>query len=62
MLLEPLVVMREHPFQWVRPEIDLTELAKLRFIEGWAITRLCRHFSCHQAKVYSALKLLEEQR
>ena len=32
-LVEPLVVMREHLYQWVRPEIDPAELENLRFIE-----------------------------
>ncbi len=32
---EPLVWVETHPIQWREPRINLAELAKLRWIEGW---------------------------
>lgn len=42
-LLEPLIVVREYPFQWKRSAIDRSELAKLRNIEGWTHEEIGRH-------------------
>jgi hypothetical protein len=42
-LLEPLIVVREYPFQWKRSAIDRSELAKLRNIEGWIHEEIGRH-------------------
>ena len=30
--------------QWKRPEVNLTDLAKLRWNEGWSVERLAKHF------------------
>ena len=37
-------VKTEHKVQWKRLKINLTELAKLRFIEKWSVKRLSNHF------------------
>jgi hypothetical protein len=44
MVLEPLIVVQEHPAQWTRPKIDPKELANLRFNKGWSLNKLARHF------------------
>jgi hypothetical protein len=34
----------QYPIQWRRPITDLTELAKLRWINHWSVSRLAAHF------------------
>lgn len=34
----------EYGIQWKRPKINLVELAKLRWIEKWSVSRLGKHF------------------
>ena len=55
-VIEPLTVASEYAIQWLRPEIDLAELARLRFVEGWTLHRLMRHFGCRQGALYRSLK------
>jgi hypothetical protein len=44
-LLEHRVLHKMPAIQWKRPQIDLSELARLRWIENWPRERLARHFS-----------------
>lgn len=41
---EPLVKVETYPIQWREPRVDLAELAKLRYLEGWSRERLAQHY------------------
>jgi hypothetical protein len=41
---EPLVVDTTYSIQWQGPRVNLAELAKLRYLEGWSRERLARHY------------------
>ena len=43
-LSEPLVLDLTYPIQWHEPRVDLAELAKLRYLEGWSRQRLASHY------------------
>ncbi len=43
-LEEPLGWIKTYPIQWREPRVNLTELAKLRWIEGWDRKQLADHF------------------
>jgi hypothetical protein len=60
-LVEPIVVIREYEFQWVRPKVDLAGLAKLRLIEEWPIQRLVRHFGVSQVTIFRELARLKKE-
>ncbi len=40
----PLTIGDEYPIQWRRPNLDLTELAKIRWIKRWSVSKLAIHF------------------
>lgn len=44
MLREPLSLDIAYPIQWHESIVDLTELAKLRYLEGWSREQLARHY------------------
>lgn len=54
-----MTVVREHKSQWIRPEIDLNELAKLRFGEDWSMDQLRKHFGCGYDSLYQKLNEIE---
>jgi hypothetical protein len=54
--------LRSYKFQWVRWEIDLDELRKLRFEESWTLKRLLKHFRCGQGVLYQSLKKLKHRK
>lgn len=41
---EPLTLAETYPIQWREPRVDLAELARLRWIEGWSQKELAAHF------------------
>lgn len=43
-LLEHRVTHKMHLIQWKRPQMDLSELARLRWIENWPCKRLAQHY------------------
>ena len=45
-LVEPNCICRVYSFRWIKPPIDLAELARLRFQEGWTLHRLMKYFGC----------------
>ena len=57
-MVEPSTVVREHAAMWARPEINLSELARLRFVEGWSIPRLQAYFGAGRTKIKDELKSL----
>ena len=52
---EPLAVVREYPAQWTKPRIDPAELARLRWVEGWSLERLARHYRRGVNTIYREL-------
>ena len=58
-LVEPMVTVKENAAQWFRPEIDLDELAKLRWSEKWTQEQLAAHFRRPRATIIRRLKELE---
>ncbi len=54
-LFEPLTVVREYPFQWKRPKVDRSELAKLRKVEGWTHRKLAERFGLSRQRVSELL-------
>jgi len=53
------VFVKEVAAQWFRPEIDLDELAKLRWGERWTRKMLADHFQRPRATIIRRLKELE---
>jgi hypothetical protein len=43
-VIEPLKVVKTYSVQWQKPRIDRAELARLRFIEKWSLSRLAAHY------------------
>jgi hypothetical protein len=43
-LKEPLDRAKTYPIQWRDPRVNLSELAKLRWIEGWDRKKLAAYF------------------
>ena len=43
-VVEPPVMIREYQAVWARPKLNLSELARLRRVEGWPIKKLQRQF------------------
>ena len=43
-LEEPLVFDLSYQIQWVESRVDLMELAKLHWIEGWSYQKLSLHY------------------
>jgi hypothetical protein len=41
---EPLTTRTLYPIQWRELRVNLAELAKLRFIEGWSRQQLADHY------------------
>jgi hypothetical protein len=44
-VVEPMAVAKTYPADWKRPDLDLTELAILRWKKKWAIARIAEHLS-----------------
>lgn len=60
-LVEPIVVVREYPGQWIKrlKPVDLAELARLRWIEKWPVKRLAIHFERHRGTISEMLASLK---
>ena len=58
---ELITVVREYPAQWTkyRQVIDSAELANLRWVEGWSIDQLRRHYQVRRSKIVALLDALE---
>jgi len=61
-LVESLTVVKEYAAQWFRPEIDLDELAKLRWDKGWALRKIAAHLKTPKTTIIMRLTTLEERR
>jgi bacterioferritin (cytochrome b1) len=40
-----VVIGKVYPIQWRESRVNLTELAKLRYLDGWSRQRLAQHFN-----------------
>jgi hypothetical protein len=56
---QELTVLRWYEIQWRRQDIDLTELAKRRWIEKWSIEKLAEHFRCGPTHVKRSLNKIK---
>ena len=41
---EPLVKVETYPIQWLEPRLDLAELARLRWVEGYSRKQLAEKY------------------
>ena len=53
---EPLTVEDEHAAAWKRVRLDMDELARLRFSEGWTVNQLVTHFGYSRTVIKRELK------
>jgi hypothetical protein len=60
-LVEPMIVVKNYIYEWKRPEIDLNELARLRFEQGWSLWKLKIHFGCGMPKLQRHLRGLKRK-
>ncbi len=61
-VVEPAVPGKNYTAQWFRPEIDLKELALMRFKKGWILRKLARHFNMPKTKIVKRLKRLDAKK
>ncbi len=61
-MVEPRVVVENYTAQWFRQEIDSSELAKLRWIEGRTLRQIAGQLRSSKTTVVRALKRLEMSR
>ncbi len=61
-MVEPTVTVKNYTAQWFRPEIDLTELALLRFKKGWTLRKLAAHFDMPKTNIVARLKRLNAKK
>ena len=60
-MVEPLVVVSEHLAQWVRPAIELSELARLRQ-QGLTVRELMGRYEVSKTTIKSRLRKLKGAR
>ena len=61
-MVEPTVTVKNYTAQWFRPEIDLKELALLRFKKGWTLRKLAHHFNMPKTNIVKRLKRFEAKK
>jgi hypothetical protein len=52
---------KTYPIQWRDPRTHLTELAKLRWIEGWSRKRLAKHFGRTEMAIQNLFQKIKRQ-
>ncbi len=57
-MVEPTVTVKTYTAQWVRPEIDLKELALLRFKKKWTLRKISDHFDMPKTNIVTRLRRL----
>ncbi len=57
---EPLGWAQIYPIQWHEPRINLAELAKLRWIEGWSRKALAERYGKSQDAIQNYFQLLKK--
>ncbi len=61
-MVEPTVTVKNYTAQWLRPEIDLKELALLRLKKGWTLRKLAHHFNMPKTNIVKRLRHLEAKK
>jgi hypothetical protein len=54
--LSGLAVSQTYKLTWEREYLDLTELARLRWVEGWKINKLSEHFKVSSTAIKERLR------
>lgn len=54
-----LTVSTAHPVEWKKYSLNLNELARLRWVEGWKIERLSVHFELSRTAIKDRLRGIE---
>ena len=57
-----MTLVREYPAQWTLPEINLRELARLRWDQGWTHRQLMGHFGRSKTFIKDRLRQLGAER
>lgn len=60
-LEEPLGWVKTYPIQWREPRIDLAELAKLRWIEGWTRADLAKRYGKTDSAIQNYIQYLKRR-
>lgn len=58
---EPLAWAEEYPIQWREPRIDLAELAKLRWIEGFSRQELAEKYGKTPTAIQNYFQVLRRK-
>jgi len=58
-VVEPTVSVKNYTAQWFRPEIDLNELALLRFKKGWTLRKIAAHFNMPKTNIVTKIRRLK---
>jgi hypothetical protein len=53
---------KKYSVQWRRSTIDIAELASKRYIEGWSVRDLCKHFNCCENTIVGAYQSLKRKK
>lgn len=53
------VVSQAYKLTWERERLDLTELARLRWVEGWKVPRLADYFEITHAAIKERLRAIK---
>lgn len=53
------VVSESYKVTWERKRLDLTELARLRWVEGWKVSRLADYFEVSRTAVKERLRSIK---
>lgn len=58
---EPLAWAEEYPIQWREPKVDLAELAKLRWIQGFSQKQLADRYGRTEIAVKNYFQILRRK-
>ncbi|MFN8371241.1 MAG: hypothetical protein U0T83_11545, partial [Bacteriovoracaceae bacterium] len=59
---EPLLIGIEYPIQWSESRVNLSELAKLRWIDGWSTEKLAKHYNRTHIAIKNYYSLIRRRR
>ena len=60
LVFEPITMVREAPIHWKDVNLDLGELARLRWEEDWTCKELTAHFGFGRSKINKELRKLQK--
>ena len=58
---EPLTTGTLYPIQWRELRVNLAELAKLRFIDGWSRKQLAEHFGRTEIAIQYYFQIIKKK-